>query len=57
MPVQIRVKNYRFGEEEPDSLKTKPDYLWFTTGEGVMTEEKDGHLVPISDSPAQRTEN
>ena len=57
MPVQIRVKNYRFGQEEPDSLKTKPDYLWFTTGEGVMTEEKDGHLVPISDSPAERTEN
>lgn len=57
MPVQIRVKNYRFGEEEPDSLKTKPDYLWFTTGEGVMTEEKDGHLVPISDSPMERTEN
>ncbi|MDE6553253.1 MAG: SPOR domain-containing protein [Muribaculaceae bacterium] len=52
MPVQVRVKNYGFGKEEEDSLKTKPDYLWFTTGQGVMTEEKDGHLVPINDSIA-----
>lgn len=50
MPVEVRVKNYRFGKEEEDSVKTKPDYLWFTTGHGVMTEEKDGHLVPINDS-------
>ena len=50
MPVQVRVKNYRFGKEEEDSIKTKPDYLWFITGHGVMTEEKDGHLVPISDT-------
>lgn len=50
MPVEVRVKNYRFGKEEEDSVKTKPDYLWFTTGHGVMTEEKDGRLVPINDS-------
>ena len=56
MPVQVRVKNYRFGKEEEDSVKTKPDYLWFTTGRGVMTEEKDGHLVPINDSVRVKSE-
>ncbi|MDE6650439.1 MAG: hypothetical protein K2K45_10975, partial [Muribaculaceae bacterium] len=50
MPVSVRIKNYSWFENEPDSLKTKPDYLWFTTGKGVMTEEKAGHLVPISDT-------
>ena len=51
MPVSVRIKNYRFfDKEEEDTVKTKPDYLWFTTGKGVMTEEKDGRLVPISDT-------
>ncbi len=50
MPVSVRIKNYQWAKEEEDSIKTKPDYLWFTTGKGVMTEEKDGRLVPISDS-------
>lgn len=50
MPVQVRIKNYRWFENEQDTVKTKPDYLWFTTGKGVMTEEKDGRLVPISDT-------
>lgn len=50
MPVSVRIKNYRWLNNDSDTIKTKPDYLWFTTGKGVMTEEKDGRLVPISDT-------
>lgn len=50
MPVTVRIKNYSWFDHEPDTVKNKPDYLWFTTGKGMMTEEKDGRLVPISDT-------
>ncbi len=50
MPVSVRIKNYQWFENETDTIKNKPDYLWFTTGKGVMTEEKDGRLIPISDT-------
>ncbi|MDE5793125.1 MAG: SPOR domain-containing protein [Muribaculaceae bacterium] len=50
MPVSVRIKNYQWLNKDSDTIKTKPDYLWFTTGKGVMTEEKDGRLVPISDT-------
>lgn len=46
MPVSVRIKNYHFGKEE-EVKKVKPDYLWFTTGKGVMVENKKGHLVPM----------
>lgn len=49
MPVQVRIKNYNFGKEEVVK-KTKPDYLWFTTGSGVKVETRKGHLVPVNDS-------
>ncbi len=50
MPVSVRIKNYRWFREEEDTVKTKPDFLWFTIGKGVMTEEKDGRLSPSSDT-------
>ncbi|MDE6337085.1 MAG: SPOR domain-containing protein [Muribaculaceae bacterium] len=50
MPVSVRIKNYSWFNRDEDTIHSKPDYLWFTTGKGVMTEEKDGHLVPISDT-------
>ncbi len=51
MPVTVRIKNYSiFGADEEEPQTGSPDYLWFTTGKGVMVEEKDGHLVPMSDT-------
>lgn len=50
MPVSVRIKNYTWFNRDEDTLHAKPDYLWFTTGKGVMTEMKDGRLMPISDT-------
>ena len=50
MPVSVRIKNYSIFSHEEETRKDSPDYLWFTTGKGVMVEEKDGRLLPMSDS-------
>lgn len=51
MPVAVRIKNYIWFDREEETDSTgKPDYLWFTTGKGVMVEEKDGRLYPINDT-------
>lgn len=47
MPVAVRIKNYKWFEKETPRDSLRPDYLWFTTGKGVMVEEKNGHLYPI----------
>lgn len=45
LPVDVRVKNFHwFEEEEPKSVH-HPDYYWFTTGEGVMMDSLKTHPV------------
>lgn len=55
MPVAVRIKNFRIFEDEADTVLRRPDYYWFTTGKGMMTEKKGGHLVPMSDTLRTKT--
>lgn len=57
MPVAVRIKNFNWFNRDEDTIHTRPDYFWFTTGKGVMTEEKDGRLVPISDTLRMTLQN
>ncbi len=58
MPVSVRIKNYSwFSKEEEKPQSDKPDYLWFTTGQGMRVTEKNGHIYPMSDSIATRDAN
>lgn len=45
LPVDVRVKNFRWFDDEEPKSPHHPDYYWFTTGEGVMMDSLKTHPV------------